>query len=452
MITHNCFFDQSQSKILKAFKELQIGKFLRKSNITKSQGFSSLEIFKFIVLLIFHQKNLYRFLQSKYNESAFSKNTYYRFLNDSSSNWRKFLLYLSAFVVSHFSNLTCSKRVKTLVLDDSIYTRNRSKSVELLARVYDHVSKKYQRGFSLLTLGWTDGQSFVPMAFNLLSSAKQHNCLCPMSSDTDRRSNGYRFRTDSLLPKTDAAIRLVQSALDFGIQAQYVLMDSWFTTEPFLQRLLDLGMHSIGMVKQLKQRYFFQGKFYTLHQLKRFVSFHGNKNIFGSLLVTTKNGLLVKIVFVRNRNKRSECLYLLSTDCSVDDQEVVRIYGNRWSIECFFKCAKSFLGLGKEFQSRNYGALVSHTTIVFTRYILLEWVRRHQCDMKTYGELFFMFCDDIQDMTLFEALRSLMALFVKHISASESEIQFVLKSKVCDWIASQAPYIKLLFANLSWES
>ena len=113
---------------------------------------------------------------------------------------------------------------------------------------------------------------------------------------------------------------------------------------------------------------------------------------------------------MRNRNKKSECLYLLSTDCSLSDAEIVRIYGNRWSIECFFKAAKSFMKLGTEFQSRSYDAMVSHTTIVFTRYILLEWIRRNQNDQKTYGELFFMFCEDIQDMDLTNALQMLSRL------------------------------------------
>lgn len=57
------------------------------------------------------------------------------------------------------------------------------------------------------------------------------------------------------------------------------------------------------------------------------VRFEGAKNIFGSLVVTTKTGIPVKIVFVRNRNKKSECLYLLSTDVSLSDAEIVRIYG-----------------------------------------------------------------------------------------------------------------------------
>ena len=96
--------------------------------------------------------------------------------------------------------------------------------------------------------------------------------------------------------------------------------------------------------------------------------------------------------------------------------------------------------------------MVSHTAIVFTRYIILEWIRRNQNDQKTYGELFFMFCEDIQDMDLTNALQSLMALFVEHISTLSANITSVIKSKVTEWMLSQTAFIKTLFGNVSWES
>jgi len=103
------------------------------------------------------------------------------------------------------------------------------------------------------------------------------------------------------------------------------------------------GINAIGMVKQLKQYYTYKGKHYKLSELKKFVSFEGTRNIFGSLVVTTKIGIPVKIIFVPNRNKKSECLYILSMDISLENAEIVNVYGNRWSIECFFKSSKSFL-------------------------------------------------------------------------------------------------------------
>lgn len=444
--------ENTQNKFSYAVKELKIGKLLRKSNITKNCGIPAFEVFQFLLLLVFQGKNLFRFLNSKHKEQAVSKNTYYRFLNEKSYNWKKFLMLLAVKVTSVFDALTRPERVKVLVLDDSVIKRNRSKTVELLARVYDHVEHKFQKGFTLLTLGWSDGYSFIPVAFNMLSSASKHNRYQEMFGDIDHRSNAYKTRLESVMAKTDATLLLIQRALAAGIKADYVLMDTWFTTEPMIKAILKEGLDVIGMVKQLKQRYIYNGKAYTLPQLKKFICFEGARNIFGSLCVTTKSGIPIKIVFVRNRNKKSECLYLLSTDCSLSDAEIVRIYGNRWSIECFFKASKSFLKLGTEFQSRSYDAMVSHTTIVFTRYILLEWIRRNQNDQKTYGELFFMFCDDIQDMDLTNALQSLMALFVNMVTDIPAEITKMIKSKVSEWISSQALFIQALFGELCWES
>ena len=49
---------------------------------------------------------------------------------------------------------------------------------------------------------------------------------------------------------------------------------------------------------------------------------------------------------------------------------------------------KSFLKLAREFQGRSYDALVTHTSMVFIRSILLAVVARRNQDLRTFGELF----------------------------------------------------------------
>lgn len=205
---------------------------------------------------------------------------------------------LAVKVITAFDALTRPERVKVLIPDDSVIKRNRSKAVELLARVYDHVEHKYQKGFTLLTLDWSDGYSFIPTGFNMLSSASKGNRYNEVSDKIAHRTNGYKFRKESMMHKMDAAILLIKRALQAGIHADYVLMDTWFTTEPMIKEILNTGIDAIGMVKQLKQRYTYRGKQYKLPELKKFVNFEGTGNIFGSLVVTTKTGMPVKIVFV----------------------------------------------------------------------------------------------------------------------------------------------------------
>ncbi len=246
MIYQNAETENTQNQFSNAIKELHLGKLLRKANITKNCGVPAYEVFQFLLLLVFQGKNLFRFLNSKHKDQAVSKNTYYRFLNETSYNWKNFLLLLAVKVITAFDRLTRPERVKVLVLDDSVIKRNRSRKVELLARVYDHVEHKFQKGFTLLTLGWCDGYRFVPVGFNLLSSATKSNRYQEMTEDIDCRSNGYKARKESLMAKTDAAIVLIERALNAGIQADYVLMDTWFTTEPMIKSILSRGLDVIG--------------------------------------------------------------------------------------------------------------------------------------------------------------------------------------------------------------
>ncbi len=94
----------------------------------------------------------------------------------------------------------------------------------------------------------------------------------------------------------------------------------------------------------------------------------------------------------------SEYITILTTDCSLSDSVVIRIYGGRWSIEVFSRAAKSLLDLGDEFQGLSYDMTVSSTAIVFTRYIILEWMRR-----KTMIRRLFVSCS-MSAVTIYKTL------------------------------------------------
>ena len=452
MIHCNNSSEQTQIALFRAFSDLGIARLLRKAGIRKACGYSAYEVFQFLFLLVFQGKNLFRFLNSTRGSAAVSKNTYYRFLNTSTYNWKKFLLSLAAKVIQSFFQLTRSERVNVLILDDSIVPRNRSKAVELLAKIYDHATHKYQKGFTMLTLGWSDGYSFVPTGFTMLSSANEANRYKEIDEAIDKRTNGYKRRSDALLRKPEAAIRLIRDALSHGITADYVLMDTWFTTEPMIESILDEGLDVIGMIRKGNAKYHYKNKMYDLKSLRNLVRKNCGSRVFGSIVVSTKVGIPVKIVFVRNRTNHSEWLAVLSTNLTLSDEEIIRIYGNRWSIEVFFKSTKSFMKLGSEFQGRNYDMIISHTTIVFSRYIVLEWLRREEHDSKTFGELFFEYCEDVQDMDYLTALQSLMSLFMEHIKQTGKRNKNAIKRQLKQWINQQASYIKVLFTDLCWES
>lgn len=121
----------------------------------------------------------------------------------------------------------------------------------------------------MLTLGWSDGYSFIPADFAMMSSANVKNRVQEISAGIDKRTSGYKRRSEAMHKKSDIAVQMIKNALKQGILADYVLMDSWFTHEPLIRSILDEGLDVIGIVKQLKQRYQYKGGSYTQHQLRR---------------------------------------------------------------------------------------------------------------------------------------------------------------------------------------
>lgn len=395
------------------FKKYKVSSLLKQSNFNKSKGFSCINIIKYMFLLVFKGKNLYRMLESKHNFLPFSKDVIYRFLKSVYFNWEKFLmLFSSSVIINTLYPLTSKERIDVLIVDDTYYSRNRSKKVELLSKVRDHTDGRYKKGFRLLTLGWSDGNTFIPVAFNLLSSPNQKTRYSEANPTIDKRTNGFKRRIAAMQNTNDAMIELLSRAKKYLIPAKYVLFDSWFSYPVVISRIRKMGLHVISMAKPMDRIYYrYNDKIMNLKKLystiKKAKTFRKNDVIASVKVVMvhqTYGEIPVKLVFLHAENCNHEWVTLLTTDLSLSDEEIVRIYGKRWNIEVFFKMSKSYLSLAKEFQCQNYDSMVAHTTIVFMRYIYLALEQRNQKDPKTMGELFHLICDDLEDISFLTAL------------------------------------------------
>ena len=138
-----------------------------------------------------------------------------------------------------------------------------------------------------------------------------------------------------------------------------------------------------------------------------------SKYLLSVLVEVVKDGEVIpaKVVYVRNRNKRKEYLCLISTDTTLDENEIIRTYGKRWDIEVFFKVCKSYLNLSKECNSLSYDAMTAHTAVVFTRYMMLSLESRESNDNRSLGELFLYFSDEMSDITWIQAFQMLLQMF-----------------------------------------
>jgi hypothetical protein len=451
---------QLTSKIDHFFKEHRIGSLLKQSNFVKECGFTCLQLLKFIFSLVFGQKNLYQTLQKEDVTDRPGKDTVYRFLNSSRYNWRRFLLLLSCGLIqSRLAPLTGEDRENVLIFDDSLFSRARSKAVELLANVHDHTTGKFVRGFRMLTLGWSDGNTFVPLCFSLLSSSKPNNRYTEMNEKIDKRTAGFQRRKESIQTSSETLLELLQQALRAGAKASYVLFDSWFSFPTTIKKVYDQGIHVICMLKSMHRVYYeYEGEKYTLNALYQAVrKKRGKAKILASIIVSlgaNEQGeeIKAKILFVRDRRHKKKWLALLSTNVDLPDEEIVRIYGKRWDIEVFFKMTKSYLRLAKEFQGRSYDMMVAHTSIVFARYMLLALESRNTEDPRTLGHLFYVCCDELEDLKFASAIFLLMDLF----KAAVQEVLILTEEKFQElfhkFISSLPKYIKGLLAISVCES
>jgi hypothetical protein len=218
-------------------------------------------VFRLLFTLVFTGRNLFRTLEIADGTCEMAKDTVYRFLNSVHTNWRRFLLLLSSRVISkELDPLTEVDNMKVLIAADTLYRRNRSKHVELLSRIFDHTDHRYYSGFRMLTLGWSDGISFLPVSCSLLASSKEKNRLDPFRTDIDRCTNGARRRRESICKASDVLVEMVDQAKTSGIKTRHLLFDSWFAFPVTIRKLLAKKMHTLCMLKVTEKIFYrYQG-------------------------------------------------------------------------------------------------------------------------------------------------------------------------------------------------
>jgi hypothetical protein len=415
------------NSIIATVNKFNIKNILRRFGASKLKGFPPFQILCFLLNLSFTKTNIFQHF--KKNTIEFSKDTVYRFLNDTKIHWEQILFTFAIAVITKIRTLTDEKRRCAIVIDDSPYYRNRSKKVELLSKVYDHSEGGYFMGFRMLTMGFTDGVSFVPLAEQLLSSENTKVCE---AAKKDRRTIAGNRRDNALRKAPAVMCSMLCKAKKMKVPANYVLVDSWFSSPCTLIDINNSGFDAVSMLKKNKTHYFLGGHSFTLGQLHRSLKKRpGLSKYLASVIVTIKKkepeqSMQVKIVFVRDKNDKKNWCALISTDIKLSEEEIIELYGKRWSIETFFKTCKTYLRLAKEFQGRSFDMLTAHTTIVFMRYICLAWIQRVSQDSRTLGDLCYLLSDEIADISFSASL----ALIIDLLRQTLTDCLFLTKQQV----------------------
>ena len=232
------------------FSKHHVGKLLAKCNGMKEKGISPVSLLRYKLNNIFVGRSMYMQQRAGSFKENFSKNTFYRFLNSAKTNWLRFTSLLASDIVNHdIRDLTDHERKNVFIIDDSLFNRTSCKKTELGLKVFDHTDMHFKKGFRMLTLSWSDGNTLIPVNSCLLASAKDTNIIGPVKTFDNRTVAGKRRKlVQTKAP--EAMMTLLDTALSAGMKAEYVLFDSWFSNPAQVTDIHSKGMNVIAMIKK----------------------------------------------------------------------------------------------------------------------------------------------------------------------------------------------------------
>jgi hypothetical protein len=366
------------SEIDKSINELGVKTLLQKSGITKRKGFPTLQLLFALILLPFFKISIASLWAGRIVEHIFSanKDAYYRFLNRECFNWRKFIMLLASRLTTRLDHRPLKDKV--LIADDTILAKT-GKNMELVSYHYDHTKKMPQLGYQMLQLGYHNGDYFYPLDIAFHSSKNRTNTEI---RDLDHRTCGWKRRAEACQKKTDILVAMIRRAWQAGIEAQFILFDSWFAHDKIIFQIKLIGYDVITRLKRNQTRYGYGDQTFTLAKLWHDIARHQlhwvkSWQVQAAFLdVHLPKSGKVRIVFVRASKKQWHAF--LSTDVSMELPDILKYYSRRWAIEVYFRDCKQMLYLGQG-QSETFDAVIALASIVMLRYLLLVYIlaKRH---------------------------------------------------------------------------
>lgn len=123
-------------------------------------------------------------------------------------------------------------------------------------------------GYRGLTIGWTDGNTFLPVNFALMSTHNSANLLGSPAKITDQRQIAGQRRSQAQRQMNEVALELIKQVLELGVHAKYVLLDSWYSSPKTFWQLIHLHLFDIGMLKRSPKTYYlYRGRQYSIKGL-----------------------------------------------------------------------------------------------------------------------------------------------------------------------------------------
>ena len=412
------------------------------NNITKLLLLILYPLFELKHISDYKKSHLYKIVSS-------GKDVFYRLLKDPRICWRSisykisFQLYRKAIKADQYAD----KSPICMIVDDTDLPK-KGRRIELIGRIFSHVTHQSIIGFKGLFLGIHDGKRFMGLDFSLHGelgknskrpygfSKKELNKRFKKQRNTELA--GSKRTSEYFEKKTDSLICMVKNAISKGFRFDYLLADSWFMSASLVKFIATrrIKVHLLCGAKMGNTKYLYDDKELSakqlLDKLKRSKKLRRPKLIRGhySEAIVTLQGISVKLFFHKSTHKGNWHL-LLTTNTALDFNQAYQIYATRWSIEVFFKEAKQYLGLGK-YQSTDFDAQIAHTTICMIQYNMLSTVKTIT-NYQTIGGLLKYAKNEHRKLTLSERIYKIIIEILSEIATLfEIEVDVFMEKLIAE--------------------
>jgi IS4 transposase len=382
-----------KNPIYQTLQLLNIKTILKSSGfVKKREGVAPyLVVLHFVYMLVMNKKIATFMAQS--NDSL-KKDTYYRLLQTSSYNWRKLLSLSTLKIIKLLHKVQDANAIKVFIVDDTVEGKTGKYVEGSRDAIWSNKEKRNIRGINVVSLNYSDGYSNFMVDFAVSMGNYARVKFEEFTQELDVRSTAYKRRLEIMDGKSKIAIDMVKRAVNSGIYADYLLVDSWYSKPVFLQEMNELGLKVISRIANNNKIWNFSTNEKTLNaiyekhkKLKNAKTGKYGKKIqftYFSCVVEHKNAGKLKIVFIKTADN---LIPIASTDLALNDEEIIEIYKRRWDIEQGYKELREHFGFGQE-ENRIYEALIARMTLSFFAYNIVSYINRISHEPKTIGGLF----------------------------------------------------------------
>lgn len=223
-----------KNPILQVLREINISKILIQSNFIKRDiGYAPFQILLHFIYMLVLNKRQSAFI--RHSSDAYRKDTYYRFVQDIRYNWRKLLGLSAAALIQKVRPLQKSSDYRVLIIDDTVEAK-RGKQIEGSCKsIYSNKEHRCISGVNVVSLAYSDEHSTFQLDFSLRLNEKRRQNISDFTKILHHKSNSYKRRIEGLDGKNTIAIDMVKRSLQIGIDADYLLVDSWYAKPQFFQ-------------------------------------------------------------------------------------------------------------------------------------------------------------------------------------------------------------------------